>query len=54
MVIILMAIGAYYINGYWWFWMTICGYYILLVAISGYSILLVAIDALLQNVGAIH
>jgi len=31
--IILMAIGGYYINGYWWLLMVI-----LLMAIGGYSI----------------
>jgi hypothetical protein len=33
MVILLVAIGAYYINGYWW----IFGYWILVV-INGYCI----------------
>jgi hypothetical protein len=33
MVIILVAIGGYYINGYWWVLMVI-----VLMAIGGYSI----------------
>ncbi len=48
MALILMAIGGYPINGYWWLLMAISGYFIngyqwilvtiLLVAIDGYSI----------------